>query len=78
VPEPVTLEPTESYSKDDLDEYAAILRHIAGEAYTDPEIVHGAPHRSTVHRVDQAALDDPARWAMTWRAYGRKTGGAPA
>ena len=77
VPEPLTLEPTESYSKDDLDEYVAILRHVAGEAYTDPEIVHTAPHRSTVHRVDDSALDDPARWAMTWRAYRRKVG-APA
>ena len=34
-------------------------------------------HRSTVHRVDDSALDDPARWAMTWRAYRRKFG-APA
>ncbi len=42
VPEPMTLEPTESYSKADLDEYVATLKHIAEEAYTDPEI---SPHR---------------------------------
>ena len=72
VPEPMTLEPTESYSMADLDENAAILRTIAGEAYETPEVVRSAPHRSTVHRTDQQPLDDPARWAVTWRAYRRK------
>jgi glycine dehydrogenase subunit 2 len=72
VPEPCTLEPTESYSKDDLDEYAAILAHVAEEAQRDPEIVSTAPHNSTVHTIDHEPLDDPARWAMTWRAYLKK------
>lgn len=75
VPEPMTLEPTESYSKADLDEYATIIRHVAAEAYADPELVRGAPHYSTVHRIDHEPLDDPARWAMTWRAYRRKVRG---
>ncbi|GAG04175.1 unnamed protein product, partial [marine sediment metagenome] len=52
VPEPMTLEPTESYSKADLDEYAAILKHIADEAYTNPELVKTAPHNSTVHKTE--------------------------
>jgi len=72
VPEPFTLEPTESYSMADLDEYAAILREVAREAYEEPEVVRTAPHRSTVHRTDHEPLDDPAQWAVTWRAYRRK------
>lgn len=72
VPEPMTLEPTESYSKDELDEYAAVLRRVAEEAYTQPDLVRTAPHNSTVHRADHHALDDPAQWAVTWRAYRRK------
>jgi glycine dehydrogenase subunit 2 len=72
VAEPCTLEPTESYSKADLDEYVAILRHVAHEARTDPERVRTAPHNSTVHRIDPSSLDDPESWAMTWRAYRRK------
>ena len=72
VPEPMTLEPTESYSKAELDEYAAILRHVAEEAYSNPEIVKTAPHNCPVHRMDQHALDDPQQWAITWRAYQRK------
>jgi glycine dehydrogenase subunit 2 len=75
VPEPMTLEPTESYSKADLDEYAAILRYIAGEAYTDPETVHNAPHNSTVHKTRHEPFDDPTSWAVTWRAYQRKVKG---
>jgi len=72
VPEPCTLEPTESYSKDELDEYAAILAHVAEEAYTNPELVKTAPHNSTIHTIDHVPLDDPSEWAMTWRAYLRK------
>ncbi|MGH3240487.1 MAG: aminomethyl-transferring glycine dehydrogenase subunit GcvPB [Spirillospora sp.] len=72
VPEPMTLEPTESYSKADLDEYAAILAEVAREAYEEPETVRTAPHRSTVHRTREDVLEDPATWAVTWRAYRRK------
>jgi glycine dehydrogenase subunit 2 len=77
VPEPMTLEPTESYSKADLDEYAAILARVAEEARSDPEIVRTSPHHSTVHRVtDQRYFEDPERWAITWRAYLHKHGTA--
>jgi glycine dehydrogenase subunit 2 len=78
VPEPCTLEPTESYAKQELDEYAAILAYVAEEARTDPELVKSAPHNSTIHSIDHEPLDDPARWAMTWRAYQRKMHGASA
>ncbi|MFN2227345.1 MAG: aminomethyl-transferring glycine dehydrogenase subunit GcvPB [Anaerolineae bacterium] len=74
VPEPCTLEPTESYSKEELDEYAAILAHVAAEARSDPERVKSAPHNSTIHTVDHGPLDDPDQWAVTWRAYKRKVG----
>ena len=72
VPEPCTLEPTETPSKDNLDEYVAVLSHVAEEARTDPAVVKSAPHNSTVHSIDHAPLDDPEKWAMTWRAYRRK------
>jgi glycine dehydrogenase subunit 2 len=72
VPEPCTLEPTESYSREELDEYAAILAHVAEEARTDPDLVRSAPHNSTIHRIDHGPLDDPALWAITWRVYVRK------
>ena len=72
----MTLEPSESYSRADLDEYAEIIAEVAREAYQTPETVTSAPHRSTVHQLDQAPHDDPDRWALTWRAYQRKRNGA--
>ena len=72
VPEPCTLEPTESYAKEELDEYLDILAHVAQEAYRDPERVKAAPHNSTIHTIEHAPFDDPAQWATTWRAYRRK------
>jgi glycine dehydrogenase subunit 2 len=75
IPEPMTLEPCETYSKDDLDEYYEVLNQIAKEAYENPELVKTAPHRAACHRRnDEPSLDDPEKWATTWRAYLRKTG----
>ena len=72
VPEPFTIEPTESYSKDELDEYLNGLRKAAGEAYTDPGMVKNAPYNSVVHRIDHSWFDDPEKWAVTWRSYLKK------
>jgi glycine dehydrogenase subunit 2 len=74
VPHPFTIEPTEAYSKDELDEYLNALRQISQEAYADPQVVKTAPHRSVVHRIDHSWFDDPKKWAITWRAYLKKHG----
>ncbi|WP_018756610.1 aminomethyl-transferring glycine dehydrogenase subunit GcvPB [Paenibacillus terrigena] len=73
VPQPFTLEPTESYSKEDLDEYINALQQISDEAYSNPEIVKNAPTRSTVHRIEDSSFDDPEKWCITWRSYLKKT-----
>ena len=72
VPEPFTLEPCESYSKDDIDEYVAVLRQISKEAYENPELVRTAPHNSAIHRVPAPSIDEPERIAVTWRQYLKK------
>jgi len=74
VAEPMTLEPAESVSRADLDAYAEIIARVAQEAYDDPETVRTAPHRSAVHYLDPAPMDDPARWALTWRGWQHKHG----
>jgi glycine dehydrogenase subunit 2 len=78
VPQPFTLEPTEAYSKSELDEYAAVLAEVAREAREEPEVVRTAPHNQSVHRTHHDDLDDPERWAITWRAYRRKYFDEPA
>ena len=74
VPEPFTIEPTESYSKAEIDEYLAALEKISEEAYADPAKVKGAPYNSVVHRIDPGWFDDSTQWAITWRAYLKKHG----
>jgi len=73
VPEPMTLEPCETFSKEDLDEYAAALAQISKEAYENPEFVKAAPYNCAAHKnKNPAELDDPNKWALTWKAYLRK------
>ncbi len=47
------IEPTETESKQTLDEFASALVQIAEEARTDPELLHTAPHTSPVTRLDE-------------------------
>ncbi|GAA3876103.1 aminomethyl-transferring glycine dehydrogenase subunit GcvPB [Leifsonia kafniensis] len=72
VPQPFTLEPTESYTMAELDEYAGVLAEVAREARETPDVVRTAPHNQTVHHTHHDDLDDPERWAITWRMYQRK------
>jgi glycine dehydrogenase subunit 2 len=74
VEDPATLEPTESYSQRDMDEYAAAWVRIADEARHQPEIVRSAPHHAPIHQMtcEHEFLADPAKWSPTWRAFRRK------
>jgi glycine dehydrogenase subunit 2 len=73
IAEPMTLEPTETPSKEDLDEYIATLTQVFKEAYENPEIIRSAPNNSVCHRVDGSGVDDPEQWCITWRSYLNKT-----
>ena len=72
LPEPMTLEPTETPSKKDIDEYIETLKYVFKEAHENPEVIRTAPHRSVTHQVDESGMDDPAKWATTWKVYQRK------
>ena len=72
VPEPFTIEPSESYSREDLDAYCDVLKEIARECYEEPEVIRAAPLNSTVHHTSHDYFDDPERWALSWRNYRQK------
>ena len=72
VPEPFTPEAGELWSKADIDEWIAVLETIIEEAHSDPDLVKNAPHRQPIAQVLGDVFEDPAQWAMTWRAYCRK------
>jgi glycine dehydrogenase subunit 2 len=46
------IEPTETESKDTLDNFAEILDKIFQEARKDPEFVKNAPYNTPVRRLD--------------------------
>ena len=75
VPEPFTPEPCESYSKEDLDYWAAALKRSVDDAYDRPERVASAPHNQACSRIRTwERFVEPGEWAATWRAYQRKHG----
>jgi glycine dehydrogenase subunit 2 len=50
--ESLMIEPTENESVETIDGFIAVMRQIALEAQTDPELVKSAPHLTPIGRVD--------------------------
>lgn len=53
VPEALMIEPTETESKQTLDHFIATMRRIAGEAVEAPDVLHTAPTKAPVRRLDE-------------------------
>jgi len=66
VSEALMTEPTETESKETLDEYIAAMKEIARDAEENPEVLHSAPRNTPIRRLDDARafrqLD--LRWEM--------------
>src|SRR5215469_16487650 len=64
VHEALMIEPTETETRETLDYFVGVMKQIADEARTDPEIVKTAPHNTVVGRLDQAlaARKPNLRW----------------
>ncbi len=63
--ESLMIEPTENESKDTIDGFIDVMRRIAGEAKSDPDLVKTAPHNTPIGRVDDVlAAKHPI---VTWR-----------
>jgi glycine dehydrogenase subunit 2 len=64
VHEALMIEPTETETRETLDEFVSVMRQIAEESRTNPEIVTTAPHTTVVGRLDQAlaARKPNLRW----------------
>ena len=58
------IEPTESESREELDQFIDAMRRIAQEVEENPELVKTAPHTTRVSRLDevQAARKPVLRW----------------
>jgi glycine dehydrogenase subunit 2 len=53
VPEALMIEPTETETKETLDEFVGAMREIAAQAASDPRALKDAPHRRPVQRLDE-------------------------
>ncbi|GAB5490431.1 MAG: aminomethyl-transferring glycine dehydrogenase subunit GcvPB [Phototrophicaceae bacterium] len=53
VPEALLIEPTETETKAELDNFIDVMKTIAQEAKTNPDLLHDAPHYAPVGRVDE-------------------------
>jgi glycine dehydrogenase subunit 2 len=76
IPEPITPEAGETWSKEDVDTWIDVLAEVVREAYEDPETVRTAPHNHPIAQVQAGGVDDPEQWATTWRAHLRKRASA--
>jgi glycine dehydrogenase subunit 2 len=58
------IEPTESESKEELDQFIDAMKAIAKEADESPELIQGAPYNTRVSRLDEvaAARKPVLRW----------------
>jgi glycine dehydrogenase subunit 2 len=64
VPGALMIEPTESESKEECDQFIDAMKSIAEEAKTTPELVKTAPHNTRIRRLDEvgAARKPLLRW----------------
>jgi glycine dehydrogenase subunit 2 len=64
VPECLLIEPTETESKEALDEFVEAMAKILAEAKSDPDLLHGAPYTQPVRRLDdvKAARELDLAW----------------
>src|ERR1039458_132654 len=64
VPGALMIEPTESESKAELDQFIYAMKAVAEEAENSPEVVSNAPHNTRVSRMDEtaAARKPVLRW----------------
>ncbi len=66
VHEAMMIEPTETETRETLDYFVEVMKQIAEESRTNPEIVKTAPHTTPVGRLDQAlaARKPNLRWRV--------------
>ena len=64
VPEAMMIEPTETETRETLDEFAAAMMDIAEQARSNPEALRESPIKAPVRRLDEvkAARQPVLRW----------------
>ncbi len=66
------VEPTETESKETLDQFARAMEKILEEAEENPEIVKTSPHKTPVGRLNE--VEAARRPILTWQEYLKTSG----
>ena len=67
VEEALMIEPTETFSKTELDRFIEALKEISNLAYSDSKVVCDAPHNTSIRRLDEVKAAHPRTMTLSWR-----------
>jgi glycine dehydrogenase subunit 2 len=74
VEEALMVEPTESATKEDLDNFVETMAKIVKEAHESPQVLHDAPVNTSRKRLDERKAAHPKTLCLTWRMFNKKKG----
>jgi len=69
VEEALMIEPSETFSRAELDRFVDVLREISDQAYSSPDLVRQTPSNTAVGRLDEVKAAHPRTMALTWRMF---------
>jgi len=67
IKEAMMIEPTETVSKQEMDEAVNAFSKASDEAYSNPQRLKDAPRNAAVTRIDEARASHPRTMELTWR-----------
>jgi glycine dehydrogenase subunit 2 len=73
VDEALMIEPTETFSKAELDRFIQAMQDIAEQAYTDSKRVCNAPEHTSIRRLDEVKAAHPRTMTLSWRMRQQRT-----
>ncbi|MDC7224331.1 MAG: aminomethyl-transferring glycine dehydrogenase subunit GcvPB, partial [Spirochaetales bacterium] len=65
IEEAIMVEPTETESRETLDGFVEVMKRIAREAKSDPDLLKNAPHSTPVRRLDEVTA--ARKPILTWK-----------
>jgi glycine dehydrogenase subunit 2 len=72
IEEALMIEPTESATKEDLDNFVDTIAKIVKEAHESPQALHGAPVNTSIRRLDERKAAHPKTLCLSWRMFNKK------
>ena len=61
------IEPTETETKETLDEFIKAMGEVLEESKETPDLLHEAPHITPVQRVNEAEANHPKKLNLRWK-----------